>query len=336
MNILVTGANGQLGEEIKRVVNTIGNGEPDHYIGEPNYYIFTGRDELDITNEKDVDEFVRKNFINVIVNCAAYTNVDKAQTDRDAAYNANALGALNLALAAKAVGAVMIQVSTDYVFGGKYNAPLPPMSQMDAGFVPVDRDKCFYGFSKLVGEDLIEHTGCKYLIFRTSWVYSSHHKNFLTTMNLKHNLRNRIKVVDDQIGCPTSARELAKFIVHIIEENNSENRYLSRQGIYNFAGGGFTSWYGFAQEIFGEDQWMVSPCTSEEFPTPVERPKYSVLDTSLTEETFGYKIPNWKDSVHEVLEEVEEINRKRREALEEENTEWSYGHNVCIKEKEEV
>ena len=222
MNILVTGANGQLGEEIRRAVEKIGNGKPDHYAGEPNYYIFTGHKELDITNEGEVTDFVKKNSINVIVNCAAYTNVDKAQTDREAAYNVNAIGPLNLALAAKGVGAVLIHISTDYVFGGKYDSPLPPISQMNQNFVPVEGEKCYYGYSKMIGEHLIELSGCKYIIIRTSWVYSSHHKNFVETMYALRMAGRVAKVVNDQIGSPTSAKDLADFIVHIIENNNSD------------------------------------------------------------------------------------------------------------------
>ena len=334
MNILVTGANGQLGTEIIKAVNKIGNGKPDHYVGEQNYYIFQGRDGLDITDEYAVEKFVRENYINVIVNCAAYTNVDKAQTERDAAYNVNAIGPMNLALAAKAVGAVLIHISTDYVFGGEYNTPIPPLSQDDPEFVPVDREKNFYGYSKLIGEHLIQTAGCKYIILRTAWVYSSHHKNFVTTMNLMHNTRRSPKVVNDQVGSPTSAGDLADFIVHIIEHNCAETRYLSKDGIYNFAGKGSASWYEVAQKVFGIDANMVSPCDSNEFPTPVERPKYSVLDVSLTENAFGYIIPTWEQSLAKVLEEIKDIEEKRREALEIENTEWAYGHNVCEKEKE--
>lgn len=306
MNILVTGANGQLGEEIRRAVKKIGNGKPDHYAGDPNYYIFTGHKELDITNEEEVTEFVKRNSINVIVNCAAYTNVDKAQTDREAAYNVNAIGPLNLALAAKGVGAVLIHISTDYVFGGKYDSPLPPISQMNQNFVPVEGEKCYYGYSKMIGERLIELSGCKYIIIRTSWVYSSHHKNFVETMYALRMAGRTAKVVNDQIGSPTSAEDLADFIVHIIENNNSDTRYLSKQGIYNFADKEQTSWYELAKCVFGKEG-PVSPCSSDEYPTPVERPKYSVLDTTLTEETFDYKIPVWTESLNRVLDELDTI-----------------------------
>ena len=334
MNILITGANGQLGEEIRRAVNKIGNGKPNHFVGDPNYYIFAGHNDLDITDEKETEKFIKDNFISVIVNCAAYTNVDNAQEDRDAAYGANSIGPLNLANAAKNVGAVLIHISTDYVFGGKYSTPIPPMSQMEPGFVPVERDKCYYGFSKLVGEDLVEHSGCKYIIVRTSWVYSSHHKNFVSTMYTFSLMNRPVRVVNDQVGSPTSAKELAKFIVHIIEDNNADTRYLSKQGIYNFAGKGSASWYELAKCVYNYD-WLVTPCASNEYPTSVERPKYSVLDVSLIEKEFDYEIPVWTESLVEVLDELGALEAKRQEALEAENSEYEYGHNVCIKEKEE-
>lgn len=340
MNILVTGAHGQLGEEIRRAVEKIGNGKPNHYVGEPNYYIFTGHKNLDytkrldITNEEEVTEFVKKNSINVIVNCAAYTDVDKAQTDREVAYNVNALGPMYLALAAKEVGAVLIHISTDYVFGGKYDSPLPPISQMNQNFVPVEGEKCYYGYSKMIGEDLIEHSGCKYIIIRTSWVYSSHHRNFAKTMHAFSTTNRPAKVVNDQTGSPTSAKDLADFIVHIIEDNNADTRYLSKQGIYNFANVGETTWYDLARCVFTRKE-LVTPCSSEEFPTPVERPRYSVLDTTLTEKTFDYEIPKWRASLLIVLNELNEIERRNRLMLELENTEYSFGHNVCTKEKEE-
>ena len=336
MNILVTGANGQLGEEIRRIVeDEIGNGKPDHYIGEKNYYIFTGHNELDITDEYATEKFIRDNFINVIVNCAAYTNVDKAQTDRDAAYNVNAIGAMNLALAAKSVGAVLIHISTDYVFGGKYDTPIPPLSQDAPEFIPVDREKNFYGYSKLIGEHLIQTAGCKYIILRTAWVYSSHHKNFVTTMHRLHKAGTHPKVVNDQIGSPTAAFHLAKFIVHIIEDNDADNRYLSKQGIYNFAGNGTASWYDIARQVFGKDADWVEPCGSSEFPTPVERPKYSVLDVSLTEETFDYGIPRWTSSLIKVLHDIHMEDEDYRRALETANSEYDYGHNVCSREDKE-
>ena len=310
MNILITGAKGQLGEEIRRWVEEFGNGHPDHDSSEANYYIFTDREELDITDEKAVDEFVRKNFINVIVNCAAYTNVDKAQTDRDLAYNLNALGPLNLALAAKAVGAVLIQISTDYVFGGTYNTPLPPIEQSDEKFVPADRDKNFYGYSKMVGEDLIQQSGCKYLIFRTSWLYSAHHKNFVKTMYNLREQKKEVKVVYDQVGSPTFAGDLADFICYIITNNDAEKRYLSKTGVYNFANKGVASWYDLTYGVFGDNSTLVTPCLSEEYPSPVKRPNYSVLDVSLTEKTFDYMIPYWRFSLNDVVYELETNTEK--------------------------
>ena len=338
MNILVTGAGGQLGKEIRKVVDRIGNGHADHNSSEKNYYIFAGHEDLDITNEDAVAKYVKEHFINVIVNCAAYTNVDKAQTDRDNAYDVNAKGPMNLAIAANLIGAVLIHISTDYVFGGKYDTPIPPMSQMDEGFIPVERDDCFYGFSKLVGEDLIEHSGCKYLIFRTSWLYSPEGKNFVKTMFNRGATNSMSKVVMDQVGSPTSATDLAEFIVRIIERNNAENRYLSKQGIYNFCNGGVASWYDVARAVYEinfRNENLVSPCTSEEFETPVKRPNYSVLDFRKTSETFDEEQKYWLDSLKEVTGVLNAELKKQNEALEVANSEWEYGHNVCIREKEE-
>ena len=299
MNILVTGANGQLGRCIKDVIDTIGNGHADHYVGEPDYYIFAGHNDLDITDANAVDEFVKKNFINVIINCAAYTNVDKAQTDRDTAYDINAIGPLNLAFAAKSVGAVLIHISTDYVFGGEYDSPLPPMSRNDENFVPAKMDENYYGYSKMIGEHLIEQSGCRYLIFRTSWLYSEYGKNFVKTMHNLHNEGKTPKVVCDQVGSPTYARDLAEFIVHIIKCNNADSRYLSKTGIYNFANKSIATWYDIAKRVCGVEG--VVPCETKDFPTTVKRPKYSVLDVSKTEADFGFNIRYWGEAIEQSL-----------------------------------
>lgn len=348
MNILVTGANGQLGREIKKVVDGIGNGQPNHYVGDPNYYIFARREDLDISDEQAVMDFVKKNHISVIVNCAAYTDVEKAQTDRERAYDVNAKGPMNLAFAASAVGAVLIHISTDYVFGGTRNTPVPPVSVGEDAynFPDIDRDDCFYGYSKNIGEHLIQQVkDCRYIIIRTSWLYSEYGKNFVKTMARRALDNAATKVVYDQTGSPTYAGDLANFIVHIIEDNSAETRYLSKTGVYNFANKGVASWYDFAMEIFfyyspkaGE---LVSPCRSNEFPSTVKRPAYSVLDTEKTEKTFNYRIPYWTDSLTKILFPVgDEIMRQKeeyRQSLELDNTEFDYGHNVQkYEDKEEL
>lgn len=334
MNILVTGANGQLGKEIKKVVDKMGNGHADHTTDEKNYYIFTGHKEFDITNEEAVDKFVRDNHINVIVNCAAYTNVNGAQDDRDTAYNVNALGALNLAFAAGKVGAVLIQISTDYVFGkeGHYNTPLEPISvNEDADvFYPVSREDCFYGFSKMVGEDLIEKSDCRYIIFRTSWLYSVEGKNFVKTMFNKSLKNEESNVVFDEVGSPTNAEDLARFIVRIIEENDSENRYLCKYGTYNYCNEGVTSWFDFAKAIYRRtagNPYLVHRCKSADFAGNVVRPHYSVLDMKKTEEIFDETPKYWLYSLEGVINELLVGARP-------DNSEYDYGHNVSYKEKD--
>jgi dTDP-4-dehydrorhamnose reductase len=335
MNILVTGADGQLGKEMRRVVDYMGNGHPDHDSSEMDYYIFAGHKELDITDGNAVKEFVHNNFINVIVNCAAYTNVEKAQSDRVKAYDINALGALNLALAAKDNGAVLIHISTDYVFSDKsaQNTPLPPVSfaHGENMCLPVEMDRCYYGYSKMIGEDLIERSGCRYLIFRTSWLYSSNKGNFVDKMFRKCEASSPSMVVCDQVGSPTNAGDLARFIYRIIAENNSENRYLSKQGIYNFCNAGVASWYDLAYAVYDISDskgWLVTPCDSDRFDSAVFRPHYSVLDFSETSKNFNEVQVNWIESLKRVIREIEKNRAEEREMLEAENTEWSYGHNV--------
>jgi len=311
MNILVTGAKGQLGCCIKDLVDEKGNGHPDHDSSENNYYIFTDYEELDITKEEKVRKFVRENYINVIVNCAAYTNVERAQSDRDTAFSVNAIGTMNLALAAAEVGAVLIHVSTDYVFKGQRNTPVPPIPVGNdvVNYPDADRDECFYGYSKNIGEGLIQETrNCKYIIIRTAWLYSEYGKNFVKTMMDRAKEDKNTKVVYDQTGSPTYAPELAELIFHIIEDNTHETRYLSKTGVYNFANKGVASWYDIARAVFVffNSNGLVSPCRSSEYPSEVIRPAYSVLDTEKTEKEFDYHIPYWQDSLMTCLYNLSE------------------------------
>lgn len=344
MNILVTGAKGQLGCAIRKRVERKGNGHADHFVGEKNHYIFVDIDELDITNEENVANFVKDNHINVIVNCAAYTNVEKAQKDRETAYDVNAKGPMELAFAAASVGAVLIHISTDYVFGGQRNTPVPPVSVGSdvRNFPDVDRDDCYYGFSKNIGEELIRQTGCKYIIVRTAWLYSEFGKNFVKTMAERAVYRKNTRVVFDQTGSPTNANDLAEFILHIIENNDAENRYLSKTGVYNFANKGVASWYDLARTVFSyfldpccvDD--TISPCRSSEYPSDVIRPAYSVLDTEKTEKTFDYNIRYWVDALDSALpaisKELGERKEQEMQIFNAENTEYDYGHNVCSHE----
>lgn len=311
MNILVTGAKGQLGCCLKDLVDAFGNGHPDHDSSEANYYIFTDYDELDITDKDAVTKFVKENFVNVIVNCAAYTNVEKAQTDRDTAYNVNAIGPLNLAEAAAEVGAILIHISTDYVFKGQRNTPVPPIPVGSdvVNYPDAERDECFYGYSKNIGESLIMNVqNCRYIIIRTAWLYSEYGKNFVKTMMDRAKNDKPTKVVYDQTGSPTYAQDLADFIYHIIEGNSHDTRYLSKCGVYNFANKGVASWYDLARSVFVhfESNGVVAPCRSSEYPSDVIRPAYSVLDTEKTEKEFDYPIPYWHDSLMQCLYNLSE------------------------------
>ena len=297
MNILVTGANGQLGTCIKNIVERYGNGEPHGVVGDKDYWIFTDKDELDIQNAEAVNEFVRKNYINVVVNCAAYTNVKKAETDKELAYAINATAAENLANACSRMGAVLIHISTDYVYDGEKNTPYVPECECK----PLN----VYGTSKLAGEKAIERADCKYLIFRTSWLYSEHGNNFVKTI-LKRSLANEeSQVCFDQVGCPTYAGDLAKFIYHIITDNNAENRYLSQAGTYHYCNRGVASWYDLAHLVYqltGDIDKISCSRTLEN--EEVQRPSYSVMDTSLTESVFETRIPHWEDSLAGAIKEI--------------------------------
>ena len=319
MNILVTGANGQLAQCIKWIVELNFNGKRDHYVGEKNCYIFKTKEELPIGDLEAVRETVKREFINVIVNCAAYTDVNKAQEQRELAYLVNDVGAMNLAIAAKEVGAVLIHISTDYVFGSenRINTPIPPhnFTYPENGFTyfKVNRDDNYYGFSKLNGEDAIIRSGCRYIIIRTSWLYSWFGKNFVKTMYNKLMNHEELKVVYDQVGSPTSAHELAMFIYHIIENHGPKTRYLCKEGIYNFVENGVASWYDIVEQILQHlitvhecdlHHARVSPCLSSEFPQPVKRPNYSVLDNSLIKLTFDYNISYWGKSLYHVVDHL--------------------------------
>jgi dTDP-4-dehydrorhamnose reductase len=277
MNILVTGANGQLGSEMRRVGSV-----------SPNNYIFTDIAELDITDSKAVLEFVADNNISVIVNCAAYTNVDKAEDDERTAEAINATAVRNLAEAAKSHNATLFHISTDYVFGTDGNTPRTEEMAVN----PLGA----YGRTKLNGERAIAEVGCKALIFRTAWLYSEFGNNFLKTMLRLTAERSEINVVFDQVGTPTYAADLAVLIFSIIEYGI----YQGNEGIYHFSNEGVCSWYDFAKEIAaaaGQTQCQINPCHSSEFASKVCRPPYSVLDKSKVKRVFGVDIPHWRDSM---------------------------------------
>lgn len=289
MNILVTGANGQLGNEMRIIAR-----------GSEDKYIFTDVNQveglettyLDITDLDAIRKMVAENQVEAIVNCAAWTNVDACETDEKLAALAEKLNAdapKNLAVAMKEVGGVLFHVSTDYVFGQEpYNTPCSP----DQKGTPTG----VYGATKKHGEENIINSGCEYVILRTAWLYSEFGKNFCKTMLNLTATKPALKVVFDQCGTPTYAYDLAAAIYDII----SNCKYEGNTGIYHYSNEGVTSWYDFTvmiAKIAGNKDCDIQPCYSSEYPSPVKRPSYSVLDKKTFKETFGIKVPYWVDSL---------------------------------------
>lgn len=290
MNILVTGANGQLGNSMR----VASRGKTDNYI-------FTDVDELDITDADAVDGFMADNKIDVIVNCAAYTNVDKAESDEETAERLNAAAVGNLAGAAQRHNAVLIHISTDYVFGGSQgNTPRVEDEPVNPTGV--------YGLTKLHGEQAIAASGCAHIIIRTAWLYSEYGKNFVKTMLNLTSTRPSLNVVFDQVGTPTYALDLAKTIVRIIDSRRLGKR---DEGVYHYSNEGVCSWYDFTKviaEIAGHDDCDINPCHSDEFPSPVKRPSYSVLDKTKIKQTFEIDIPYWIDSLKTCINNLQNDN----------------------------
>ncbi len=282
MNILVTGANGQLGSCLRDVA-----------AGSTDNYIFTDVAELDITDAAAVRKAVSDNAVDVIVNCAAYTNVDKAEDDAAFAELLNATAVRNLAEAAKENDATLIHISTDYVFGKEpYNVPC----REDQKGTPTG----VYGLTKLHGEQAIAETGVKALIFRTAWLYSEYGRNFVKTMLNLTSTRPELKVVFDQTGTPTYAGDLALALFDIIENR----RFAGNEGVYHYSNEGVCSWYDFTKmiaEYAGNTACDIQPCHSDEFPSKVVRPSYSVLDKTKFKNTFGIKVPYWTDSLRRCI-----------------------------------
>lgn len=274
--ILVTGSNGQLGCEMRRLGAV-----------SPNEYFFTDIAELDITDKAAVAAFVAEHGIEIIVNCAAYTDVDRAEEDEPTAERINSDAVRNLAEAMKAVDGTLFHISTDYVFGLDGNVPRTEDMPLD----PLGA----YGRTKLHGEQAIAASGCKHIIVRTAWLYSEHGHNFLKTMLRLTAERESLNVVFDQTGTPTYAGDLALALFSVIEGGT----YEGNEGVYHFSNEGVCSWYDFAREIAtatGRDCKIV-PCHSSEFPSKVVRPPYSVLDKTKIKTTFGIEIPHWRDSM---------------------------------------
>lgn len=293
MNILVTGANGQLGNEI-RIVSK----------GSCDTYIFSDIVEaegvqttiLDITSLDAVCQMVREHDVKCIINCAAYTNVDKAETDEALCGLLNAKSVENLAIAMKEADGLLVHISTDYVFGGDpYNTPC----KEDQKGTPTG----VYGRTKLQGEQNILASGCHHIIIRTAWLYSEFGKNFLKTMLNLTATKPQLKVVFDQVGTPTYAYDLAKVIYEII----SNRKFEGNDGIYHYSNEGVCSWYDFAKmiaEYAKHTDCDIQPCHSDEFPSPVKRPAYSVLDKTKIKATFGVEIPYWTESLKNCMRNI--------------------------------
>lgn len=308
MNILVTGANGQLGNEMRIVA-----------CGSNDRYIFTDVNQvegvettfLDITDLEAVRAIVASEGVNAIVNCAAYTNVDGAENAQNVAELLNAEAPENLAVAMKEVGGLLVQISTDYVFGAEpYNTPC----REDQKGTPTG----VYGLTKLHGEERIIATGCNHVIIRTAWLYSEFGKNFCKTMLALTAAKPQLKVVFDQVGTPTYALDLAKAIEVVLADFAAELKdglsggstgglsggTYSKTGVYHYSNEGVCSWYDFTKMIAaysGQTECDVQPCHSNEFPSPVKRPAYSVLDKTKIKEVFGVEVPYWTDSLQKCI-----------------------------------
>lgn len=285
MNILVTGANGQLGNEMRLIAK-----------GSSDNFIFTdvnqveGADTvfLDITDFDAVSKMVKEKQVDAIVNCAAYTNVDAAETNVALAEKLNAEAPENLAKAIKETGGLLVQISTDYVFGKEpYNVPC----REEQTGTPTG----VYGLTKLQGEQRIAQVGCNHVIIRTAWLYSEFGKNFCKTMMQLTATKSQLKVVFDQVGTPTYAWDLARAIAVILERFDG-----TQTGVYHYSNEGVCSWYDFTKmiaEYNGTTDCEILPCHSDEFPSPVKRPSYSVLDKTKIKAVFGVNVPYWTDSL---------------------------------------
>ena len=318
MTILVTGANGQLGNEMR----ILAKNSADKYIftdvvdaseesiamlkklaGED---VETETKHLDITDLEAIRKAVKDNDVKCIVNCAAWTNVDAAETAGEIVETLNAIAPENLAKAMKEVNGPLVHVSTDYVFGGDpYNTPC----KEDQKGTPTG----VYGLTKLHGEQKIQATGCNYVILRTAWLYSEFGKNFVKTMLNLTATKQQLKVVFDQVGTPTYALDLANAIMAIIVDykssitDNCSPLTYAKSGVYHFSNEGVCSWYDFTKmiaEYSGNTDCDIQPCHSNEFPSPVKRPAFSVLDKTKLKETFNISVPYWLESLVNCLSKM--------------------------------
>lgn len=287
MNILITGSNGQLGSEIRVLAAQYPQMN----------FIFTDVAELDITNTEAVVAFCKDNGIEAIINCAAYTAVDKAESDEALARRINVDGPANLAMAAAQIGAKVIQISTDYVFNGLSNVPLKETDAID----PIG----VYGRTKADGETAVLKSGADAIVIRTSWLYSTFGGNFVKTIRKYGAERGHLKVVFDQVGTPSYAGDLAKACLDIL----SSNEKISEKGsIYHYSNEGAISWFDFAHAIIelSDIKCTIEPVDSSQFPTPAKRPNYSVMDKTKMKADFGLKIPYWRASLVDCIKSLEE------------------------------
>ena len=280
MKVLVTGINGQLGYDVIQELEK--EGHQAHG---------TVRSDFDLTNQEDVRSYILKVKPDGIIHCAAYTNVDQAETDRDTAFKVNALGTKYLAQAANEIDAKMVYVSTDYVFDGSANKPY----EVDHPTKPLG----VYGETKLAGEEFLKSCLGQYFIVRTAWVYGVNGNNFVKTMLRLGKERGEVGVVHDQVGSPTYTVDLAKFLVELVE--------TEKYGIYHASNSGICSWYEFAIEIFNQAglSVKVNPLTTDQFPRPAARPKYSVLSKKKVEEQGFTLLRNWEDALSDYLTKIE-------------------------------
>ncbi|NOQ27696.1 MAG: dTDP-4-dehydrorhamnose reductase [Bacteroidales bacterium] len=297
INILVTGANGQLGSELKRI-------SEDNIIQfeKTINFVFTDIDTLNMSDSTLIHNFFQEHTFDYVINCAAYTNVDLAETDKENAYNVNATCVKNIAeainnqkLSTEQAGAKFIHISTDYVFDGSSN--IPYTEEM------LTNPKSVYGSSKLDGEKFaLENDNS--IVIRTSWLYSSYGKNFAKTIHKLCQERESLNVIFDQIGTPTYAYDLALVILQIVKQSINENNFIP--GVYHFSNEGVCSWYDFAKIIANNtnSECEINPIESKDYPTPVKRPFYSVLNKSKIKSTYNIKIPHWQDSLNEFFKIV--------------------------------
>lgn len=282
--VVVTGKNGQLGWELMQLA-----AQYEHHF----HFLFADRHQLDISDDNAIHHFFQQHQPAYCINCAAYTAVDKAETEQEQAYRINAAAVAQIALHCKKTDTTLIHISTDYVFNGKGNTPYTTATPTE----PVN----YYGYTKRIGEELALYNNPQTIIIRTSWVYSSHGHNFVKTMLRLMKERNTVKVVADQTGCPTYAHDLAETIVSIILQAEKGNHHY---GIFHYSNQGITNWYEFAKAIrdLSALHCELQPITTTEYPTPAKRPAYSVMDISTISEQYGIQLKPWRVSLENCLE----------------------------------